>query len=284
MPPTLRCPTAIPSVSCTNHLRKAGQQSLRSFSTTPRNDARPTRARRAFFRWLGTQGANFQEPLKGSTNYLGAYDRFGNLKRVVEAKRVEQLERLEQEAAKASGREYTPPEPNRGPKKETIEPWKRVKKLSPSGLRLFTPQGMPKDIEDGKGNKLLMDKHGRLWLEDRNGNTRLQDSSLAMEEDAQITEEAVVLPPERKGDMIPFPENKTFISQPVLSAKYRKKIWQEVMLEGKTVREVSAEHRVEMSRVGAIVRLMEVEEEWKRIVSHQTSLQSVPHITFMMML
>jgi len=39
------------------------------------------------------------------------------------------------------------------------------------------------------------------------------------------------------------------------------------MKDGKSVREVSAELGVEMSRVGAVVRLKEIEKEWMRIVS-----------------
>lgn len=40
------------------------------------------------------------------------------------------------------------------------------------------------------------------------------------------------------------------------------------MKDGKSVREVSVELRVEMSRVGAVVRLKEVEKQWKSIVSY----------------
>jgi hypothetical protein len=75
------------------------------------------------------------------------------------------------------------------------------------------------------------------------------------------------LPEETPRDRVPFPLNKYFVSQPVLSDELREEIWSRIMKDGKSVREVSAELKVEMSRVGAVVRLKEVEKEWKRIVS-----------------
>ncbi|TVY35602.1 37S ribosomal protein S35, mitochondrial [Lachnellula subtilissima] len=73
------------------------------------------------------------------------------------------------------------------------------------------------------------------------------------------------LPPESTRDRMPFPLNKAFVSQAVLSDELREQIWSRVMREGQSVREVSAKLRVEMSRVGAVVRLKEIEKEWKRI-------------------
>jgi hypothetical protein len=75
------------------------------------------------------------------------------------------------------------------------------------------------------------------------------------------------LPEETQRDRVPFPLNRNFYSQPVLSEELREEIWSRIMKDGKSVREVSAELKVEMSRVGAVVRLKEVEKEWKRIVS-----------------
>jgi hypothetical protein len=74
-------------------------------------------------------------------------------------------------------------------------------------------------------------------------------------------------PPETMRDLRVFPANPNFVSQPVLSDEFREAIWERIMKEGQTVREVSAQLRVEMSRVGAVVRLKEIEKEWQRIVS-----------------
>ncbi|KAF7909543.1 uncharacterized protein EAF01_003261 [Botrytis porri] len=143
---------------------------------------RATRARRSLFRWLGTQGENFRNPLDNSTNYMGAYNPDGKLKRVVEA------------AADARK--------DGGPKPDS--------------------QNEP----DANGNKEL--------------------------------------PPQSARDMIPFPGNRKFISQSVLSEELRELIWTKIMQDAMSVREVSAELGVEMSRVGAVVRLKEIEKEWER--------------------
>ena len=134
-------------------------------------------------------------PLSGSTNYLGAYNAEGQLRRVVEA------------AAEAE-----------------------KKKLKEGKRGEATTQSEPELDNEGKEFK------------------------------GQI-------PPETTRDLQPFPLNRNFISQPVLSDEFREEIWKRVMQDGKSVREVSAELTVEMSRVGAVVRLKEIEKEWDRTVS-----------------
>jgi len=75
------------------------------------------------------------------------------------------------------------------------------------------------------------------------------------------------IPPETTRDLTPFRLNRSFVSQAVLSEELREEVWKRIMKDSKSVREVSAELGVEMSRVGAVVRLKEVEKEWERIVS-----------------
>ncbi|KAF7899880.1 hypothetical protein EAF00_004216 [Botryotinia globosa] len=182
MNPSSRCPNLLASGSA---YAKSflNQVPSRSFSLTPpQNARRATRARRSLFRWLGTQGENFRNPLDNSTNYMGAYNADGKLKRVVEAA--------------ADGRKDGAPKPD--------------------------SQNEP----DANGNKEL--------------------------------------PPQTARDMIPFPGNRKFTSQSVLSEELRELIWTKIMQDAKSVREVSAELGVEMSRVGAVVRLKEIEKEWER--------------------
>jgi hypothetical protein len=88
-------------------------------------------------------------------------------------------------------------------------------------------------------------------------------------------------PPETTRDLIPFPLNRTFVSQPVLSGRMREEIWERIMKQGKSVTEVSAELGVELARVGAVVRLKEIEKEWVRIVSSSVDWYLPPN-TFMM--
>lgn len=68
----------------------------------------------------------------------------------------------------------------------------------------------------------------------------------------------------------PFPQNRFFKSQPVLSENLREEVWRRVMVEGKSVRVVSAELGIEMRRVGAVVRLKEVEKDWAKKVRPQS--------------
>lgn len=62
--------------------------------------------------------------------------------------------------------------------------------------------------------------------------------------------------------MTPYPLNRVFKSQPVLSDKMREEIYQRVQIQGHSVRQVSAELAVSLERVAAVVRLKAVEKEW----------------------
>ena len=85
--------------------------------------------------------------------------------------------------------------------------------------------------------------------------------------DTQALEDAAVetkpLAQETQEDLKPFPLNSHFISQSVLSEELRQEIWRRVQIEGKSVRQVSIELGVEMRRVGAVVRLLEVEKRMR---------------------
>ena len=71
------------------------------------------------------------------------------------------------------------------------------------------------------------------------------------------------IPKETADDLMPFPLNRHFRSQPVLSEELKEEIYKRVMVEGQDVRTVSATLSVEMRRVGAVVRLKAVEKQWE---------------------
>lgn len=146
------------------------------------------------YAWLNGPGAVFRKPRKNSTNYLGAYDKSGNLIR---------------------GRQQRRSTPGRG----------------------------ARDGEDGEQE----DKAGSQ--EDAVGATAGGDA------------------PETLEDLKPFPLNPFFRSEPVLSVELRNEIYTRVVKERQTVREVSIALHVEMSRVGAVVRLKTIEQDWIREVS-----------------
>ena len=62
-------------------------------------------------------------------------------------------------------------------------------------------------------------------------------------------------------DLMPFPLNPHFISQSVLSEELRLEVWKRVQVDKKPVRQVSVELGIDMRRVGAVVRLVEVEKK-----------------------
>lgn len=140
------------------------------------------------FQWMHGPGAVFKNPLPGSTNYLSAYDKDGQLIRVKKARR-----------------------------------------------------DVMDDDEDG-------DQRGPLG----------RQKNLAG--DAPI-------PKEKPDDLIPFPLNRQFKSQPVLSEELKDEIYKRIVLQGESLQVVSAELEVEMRRVGAVVRLKSVEKQWVEQVS-----------------
>ena len=78
----------------------------------------------------------------------------------------------------------------------------------------------------------------------------------------EVIPKNVGLPKEEAEDLMPFPMNRQFRSQPVLSEELKEEIYKRVMVEGQDVRTVSATLNVEMRRVAAVVRLKALEGEW----------------------
>jgi len=183
MPPPLRCAYLIHSPSlCTKHIYRSPQS--RSFSSSPSHDQRITRNRRALFRWLNQIGLNFESPAVGSTNYLGAFNAEGKLRRGGGKEDDETEQQGGQRGAQAG---------------EAKEPKKKA------------------------------------------------------------------IPPETPRDLRPFPLNHEFRSQPVLTPEFREKIWMMAVVDQISVRDISWKVGVEMNRVAAVIRLVEIEKEWIRI-------------------
>lgn len=57
----------------------------------------------------------------------------------------------------------------------------------------------------------------------------------------------------------PFPNNTTFVSESVLSEELRNEVYAQVVERKKSVRAVSIEYGIDMRRVAAVVRLVEME-------------------------
>ena len=138
----------------------------------------------------------FREPLPGSTNYLGAYDKRGRLLRARGASRSRESEDEGQEAAEEENDDEAD---------------------KPAGRKISNSKPLPR---------------------------------------------------EGSFDLRPFPMNPHFRSQPVLDEDMREEIYNRVIRRGKSVRVVSAELGVEMNRVGAVVRLKEIERRWRKEVTY----------------
>ncbi|KAF2279590.1 uncharacterized protein EI97DRAFT_464813 [Westerdykella ornata] len=177
----------------------------RAFSQTTSRQV--TARRRKFYEWLNGPGRQLKDPLPGSTNYLGAYDRYGNL---IRARPGYQRPSRDQ-AAKAQ---------EEGAEKESEEKEK---------------------IPGGQDNVDELDMAAR-----RDADSKDPDK----------------LPPETEEDLRPFPLNRYFRSQPVLSEELREAIYQRVTRDGTTVSLASVEFGVSNERVGAVVRLKQMEKEW----------------------
>ena len=109
-----------------------------------------------------------------------------------------------------------------------------------------------------RGGKLL-----RGGAKEENRNTQQQSQS---SEGQGGSADAAPVPRETASDLKPFPLNPTFVSQSVLSEELRNEIHQRVAVQKKSVRAVSVELGVEMRRVGAVVRLVELEKKWVKEV------------------
>lgn len=264
MQSSLRCPKIVPSVACVKHLRQI-VASTRPFSTTARRDARVhTRARRLFWHWLATKGAPFRNPIPDSTNYLNAYGANGELKRVVAQRREGETQQRLKEQAEERGERYQAPEAEVRHKETPDE-------VTPSTLSKWKQEKEAKRLEQAAGNKKTNMEADGVGGSKASVNFRAI-SGEPLDGSEMAEQPAEQLPPEKPSDLVPFPLNPTFKSEPVLSEKFRQKIWEAIIVEGQTVREASARFNVEMSRVGATVRLMEIQKEWERVVSTPFSL------------
>lgn len=246
MPPRIRSsrfsslPRPTPSQSSSTRPQSIthSAQTSRHFSQTPCQQV--TLRRRRFYEWLNGPGSHLKEPLPASTNYLGAYDRFGNLVRAGPGYRREDAKAAaqSQEAGKSNLTETT-------------------NESAASTEETETPEGQES-------------------LEEMESASRKEDAAQKRTESARTQ-----LPAETAEDLRPFPLNRFFRSQPVLSEELREAIYQRVKRDGATVSLASVEFGVSNERVGAVVRLKQMEKEWIAQVCSCSFLYSLPLLDMM---
>lgn len=82
------------------------------------------------------------------------------------------------------------------------------------------------------------------------------------------------IPRETLDDLMPFPMNRQFRSEPVLSEELKDEIYRMWKEDGKSVRRISSDMQVEMRRVGAVIRLKSVEKDWIEQVCPKSHAQN----------
>lgn len=187
-------------------------------------------------------GRALKEPLPGSTNYLGAYDKYGNLVRA-------------------------------GPG------WRRGDPVAPKTPKQPEPTDEKAADETAASDETDLDA---LEAAIRTGEPTGQDAK--PKKDELEDEDTDELPPETAEDLRPFPLNSFFRSQPVLSEELREAIYQRVKKDGATVPLASVEYGVSNERVGAVVRLKQMEKEWISQVCWHTFPYSLAPLDMMRLL
>ncbi|KAL5118700.1 hypothetical protein ACEQ8H_003377 [Pleosporales sp. CAS-2024a] len=186
-----------------------------------------TLRRRKFYEWLNGPGSGLKDPVPGSTNYLGAYDKYGNVVRA-------------------------PPDWKRPIKDDPEDrPWKASFMKAAEGTK--SPKDEAAKAPEGQED---LDTLEAAIQEGKAGD---EEKKASVKEDATENNK---LPPETAEDLRPFPLNPFFRSQPVLSEELREAIYQRVKKDGATVSLASVEFGVSNERVGAVVRLKQMEKEW----------------------
>jgi Eukaryotic mitochondrial regulator protein len=106
-------------------------------------------------------------------------------------------------------------------------------------------------------------------LKERNASARAQEKAAAEANSSgssALGENAADGGQDEAGGNRPFPLNPSFVSERILSEDLRKEIYARVTVKKKSVRAVSVELGVDMRRVGAVVRLVELEKRWRKEV------------------
>ncbi|KAL2000542.1 hypothetical protein VTN02DRAFT_2949 [Thermoascus thermophilus] len=100
-------------------------------------------------------------------------------------------------------------------------------------------------------------------LNDRARETKAPENG-AEGQSAEGAQESASTNEEQSGPARPFPLNPAFVSESILSEDLRNEIYRRVVEQKKSVRAVSVEMGVDMRRVAAVVRLVELEKRWRK--------------------
>lgn len=224
---------------------------------------RLTSYRQAFWKWMDGPGLKFRDPRPDGTNYMGAYD----------------LKTGRHALASGTGKGTGPTRRRRRDGLDDDD--NKFRRSSNEALNQAAEgheqidDGARDDIGGPENENPLSADPGAASTGDVGGNKPGLDGGDAADVGANLAHtttgnaSAVMrFPQGYDTSMYPFPLNAYFRSQPVLSEEFRKEIYERVVDRGWSVREVSAAMGVSMERVGAVVRLGEVEKRWQKEVCY----------------
>lgn len=97
-----------------------------------------------------------------------------------------------------------------------------------------------------------LDKEGSVYKSHVPGQTNYLKGRRSVDSDRQ--------------NMRPYPLNQNFISESILSEELRNEVYEQIVNKKKSVRAVSVEFGIDMRRVAAVVRLVELEKRSKEQV------------------
>lgn len=221
--------------------------------------------RQAAKEWAATQGQRYMRPRRGQTNYLasgerGKQDDF-TLMKASQGHEGAEVEDAEHEAdpwedAKAVEQLKAEHELSN----EAIHAHRqRHEGLTPAILR----HALSEQLEDADISEAIQREQAQSADSqfDSNEAARMQASRLLAQQQGASPKT------QSSQNLRPFPHNSAFQSQPVLSEELREMIYLKVVRDQLTVRTVSTLMGVSMERVGAVVRMKQMERDWVKDVS-----------------
>ncbi|KIW04715.1 uncharacterized protein PV09_04448 [Verruconis gallopava] len=209
--------------------------------------------RQAAKEWAATEGRRYMRPRRGQTNYLSF--------------RRGEEDDVSPSAGEQSGDGF-------GQEAEASDPWedaaaveklKQEHDLSDEAIQAYrqkheglTPSILAESLADGLSDVEISEaisRHAAARF-DADEASRVEAGRLLAKNQTANAK------PERRPNLRPFPNNTAFMSQPVLSEELREMIYLKVVRDQMTVRTVSTLFGVSMERVGAVVRMKQMERDW----------------------
>lgn len=121
--------------------------------------------------------------------------------------------------------------------------------------------------KDGKQDQANAEEQELVDEEKTRREERDKDLKEAATDAPSLQAKSIKPPPETAEDLRPFPLNRFFVSERVLSEELREMLYVHVSERGRSIRQVSADFKVSMERVAAVVRMKQMERDWLAKVS-----------------